>query len=936
MPARADWAVPQSRRRPATRPAHAAGPPAGTGRARRRAAGAVDLKLHSISLQNFKSFGDETTIPTGQITYLIGPNGAGKSNVLHGLETLSAIITGGDYAPEQGDYFDNDTDREMKLSAVVELSDVERQEMAARIKTRPLAISRGGLAEWLFRRLKCETSFNGTTRTHTISLTFASADLHVFMSVEHDGNRHTGRRRRIEAISTKVKLLPDLESYDAGPTATVSALLEEIDKPLASKVNDLFSGVAYTTTQRHIPKSTPVRESRGITSDGSNILNELNDLPRTKQQEFDRFLSAMTGKSLLGVEPRVRGSELVIEATEPDLRRKTPHTDFGSGHNQLVLLALQLFTKPGTIFMLAEPELHLHPRAQKQVRAGLKDASAKLQIVIETHSPVFLGTDRGETTLLITKDRGSSHITPIITDNMDVIRHELGITHYDALYHENILFVEGGSEHEAFPKFLDTLGYTHAPKTAIFNLGGVGRLRHLGPLLQYFKGEGRKVFVILDGNATARSSIATLKRDGVLDKNFLTLDKDFEDAFASKILVDAVSAMARQFGCEFDLSKDDLDHQRSEDKHVAAILRKHWKKATGHDFSKVDLAKSLAALPRRDIPDEIKGALRAAMAYLGDDTGDSPGHGYGPKTSHAPGRGKHSRKMGRPVGDPARLRPLLHYPGGAARHLLKGRNILSASSYNFAVNEYYRHLHSPLPDDEKPAVLFTACPNDLVGNADVTAPEFVEWVEATTSVEVDGRQVRVPGLEPHVDIGRLLAIDQSPRAPSGRNILTYREFQSNGLFEFGTSHLFFDRNGRGNMEMHLCHMVGEFWSFLAQARLFYRRTGLDFPFTAFASVKNSDRLRLGNYGDEVLRRLSRRSVPSGRYSPVTHRRNIPFWHAFGPDREATDEEIALAAKEMAKQVCNAYGETIPRCYNKDGSFSWDLWITVARNSTRGG
>ena len=892
------------------------------------------MKLHSISLQNFKSFGGETTIPLGQITYLIGPNGAGKSNILRGLETLSAIITGGDYEPKEGDYFNGGTDREMKLAAVVELSDAERRAIAARIDTRPLAISRGGLADWLFRRLKCETSLSGTTRAHTISLTFASEDYHVFMSAEHSGNRHTARRRRIELINTEEESLPDLESYDAGRTATVAALLEKIDKPLASKINDLFSGVAYTTTQRHIPKSTPVHESHGITPDGSNILNELNNLPRNEQLEFDKFLSAMTGKSLLGVEPRVRGSELALEATEPDLRRKTPHTDFGSGQNQLVLLALQLFAKPGTIFMLAEPELHLHPRAQKQVREGLKAASTRLQIVIETHSPVFLGTDPGEATLLITKDEGSSRIAPIITDNMDVIRDELGITHYDALYHENVLFVEGDSERVAFPKFLATLGYDYAPKIAIFNLGGVGRLRHLRPLLRYFRDEGRNVFVILDGNDAARSSIAALERDGALVKNSFVLDKDFEDAFASKTLVSVASDMARQFGCEFDLTVEDLDRQRGAGKPAASILKKHWKKSTGHDLSKVDLARSLTALQGRDIPDEIKGALRAAMTHFEKNGGGTPGHEHSPKTPRTPGFGEYSRKMGRPAGDLAGLRPRLSYPGEAARPLLEGRNVLLASSDNFAQNEHFRHLHSQLPDDEKPAVLFTACPHDLGCNADVTSPEFAEWVATTASVEVDGRQVRVPGLEPHVDIGRMLAIDWLQRAPPRRNVLAYREFQSNGLFEYGTSHFFFGRNDRGDMELHLCYMIGEFWGFLAQARLFYQRTGLDGPFTVFVSLKNSDRLRLGNHGDEVLPPRSHRVVSSS--SSVTHRRNISLRYDFKSVRGVTYEEIARVAKKAATDVCNAYGETAPRCYGRDGSFSWALWDIVAQNSTRGG
>ena len=226
--------------------------------------------------------------------------------------------------------------------------------------------------------------------------------------------------------------------------------------------------------------------------------------------------------------------------------------------------------------------------------------------------------------------------------------------------------------------------------------------------------------------------------------------------------------------------------------------------------------------------------------------------------------GEHSRRMATFIADSPRQQPPRPAIRDATKRFLQGRNVLSANPDNFAANEHYRHLFSPVPDDtKKPAALFTACPNDLVGNADVAAPEFAEWVEATASVEAGSRQVRVPGLEPHVDTGMLLAIDQSPRAPPGRNILTYRVFQSNGLFEFGTSRFFFDRNGRGNMEMHLCYTVGEFWSFLAQARLFYRKTGLDSPFTAFVSVRNSDRLRPGNYGDEALRP----TAPLGRCVP---------------------------------------------------------------------
>ena len=581
------------------------------------------MRLHSVSFKNFKSFKDETTIPLSQTTCLIGPNGAGKSNVLYGIKTLSAIIRKNEYAPTTGDYFDNDTTQEMELTAVLELSDDERRTIADRIKTQSAALSSGDLGDWLFRRLRYKISFSDQSKSHEVSLTFMDEHYHTIISIDHSNGKYTAQRRSIEMINMVGKSLPELQPIKER-SITTATLLEQIDVSLVSRMNDFFSGIVHTTTQRSIPKNTPVHESHGITSDGGNILNELHDLPREKQLKFDKLIDTMTDGSLLSVKPRVRGSSLVLEATEKGLDRKTPHTDFGSGQEQLVLLALQLFAGQGTVFMLTEPELHLHARAQKRIKKGLKAASSKLQIVIETHSPIFLGTDSDEGVVLITKDQGRSHATPISADNMDVVRHSLGIAHHDSLHHENILFVESRSEHVAFSKFLSKLGHTYAPKTAIFNLGGVGRIKHLRLLLSYFKADGRKVFVILDDNKALRSYVKSLKDDDLLDKNLFIMGKNFEDAFESATIIEAVAKMALSSGCDFPLTVDSLDGERSGDERVDAILQRHWKTATGRDFNKVDLAKLLADLPCNDIPKEIKSLLQAAMAYFEQDSSDDP------------------------------------------------------------------------------------------------------------------------------------------------------------------------------------------------------------------------------------------------------------------------------------------------------------------------
>lgn len=573
------------------------------------------LNLRGVSFQNFKSFRGETAIPLGQITCLIGPNGAGKSNVLHGMKTLAAVLAD-DYAPEPGDYFDNNTDLKMALAATVELSDKERKSIASRMKTRPTTLSRSDIGDWLFKHLNYKILFSGgTSKTHTISMTHRDAKYRTFVNTVFRNDNHTAKRRNIELIDIKSQSLPKLELYGVR-TPAIADVFEQVDETLLPRMRDLFSGIIHVTTQRSIPESTPVNEGHGITPDGSNSPNELNSLSRSEQLEFDRYLSGITDGSISTVEPRVRGSEMVLEATEPDLSRRTPRSDFSSGQEQMILLARHMFGAPSSIFMVSEPELHLHAKAQRQVYAMLRRASAKTQIIIETHSPTFLGTDQNETVLLVTKDQGQSHAVPISPDNVGVIRRELGVTHHDALSHTNILFVEGDSEYISFPKFLSTLGYKIWPKTAIFNLGGAGKIKHLRLLLSYFKADGRKAFVVLDDNRKIQPYIAQLKKNNLIDRNFFVLEKNFEDAFAPAVIMNAVGRMAQRFECQLDLTEAVLSKRASQGERVDAILQKYWRNATGYDFNKVDLANLLAELPPRDIPKEIKAALRAAMGYF--------------------------------------------------------------------------------------------------------------------------------------------------------------------------------------------------------------------------------------------------------------------------------------------------------------------------------
>ena len=323
-----------------------------------------------------------------------------------------------------------------------------------------------------------------------------------------------------------------------------------------------------------------------------------------------------------------------------------------------------------------------------------------------------------------------------------------------------------------------------------------------------------------------------------------------------------------------------------------------------------------------------KGIEVALMVEEGVREGGVLVHGREPEIFRRPEFGIHSRRVARFIaGSP---RPAPRPPpslGEAATALLEGRNILSAESADFAQNARFAGLYNGLlVDDEKPAFLFTAIPHDL-GDYDVTTDEFAGWVGSVKHLEVQGSRIPVRETYQEIDIGTLRVVKKYPGASPGKDVLTYREFLSSGLFEYGTSYLFLSRNDAGKMFLYLPYMVGEFWGFVAYARSFYQKIGMRGRFTVLLSIRNSSGLALEDHGDEAanpVRMHANMPVPAPQ-APLTGRRNIQISHTFASADGLSNEEIAGAVRKAARATCNAYGVSAPRCYDSDGRFAWNLW-----------
>ena len=272
-------------------------------------------------------------------------------------------------------------------------------------------------------------------------------------------------------------------------------------------------------------------------------------------------------------------------------------------------------------------------------------------------------------------------------------------------------------------------------------------------------------------------------------------------------------------------------------------------------------------------------------------------------------------------------------PGHSARRLLARRNVLSEKAGNFAQNRHYDLLYGgPTAGAKKPAVLFTAVPHRLGRYDAITTAGFSEWVKGIVDLEIEGNTIPLRGLEQKIDAESLTVVERRHDELPAKAVKSYREFHSTGLFEYGTSIRYLRLGGAAVPSLVLCHVVGDFWGFLLHTRLFYQKIGQDAPFTVILSVRNSSSLALGNYGDEATYprwgiKRSHTHLPADARTALLH---IRLQRDLGPAGEMTDSGIALAAKDMAREICSAYGQDAPKCYDESGQFSWDLWEMVSR------
>ena len=568
------------------------------------------MRLHSLSFRNFKSFKDETEIVLKDINYIIGPNGAGKSNILHGIQILSRLLNE-TFIPASTDYFDAKLDADMSLSFVIEMSDDDRDKIFDQTSN---------YTSNFFRLVKYKATFNNNAlKEMTLSITDSNGDFKPCVLLQsHNNNNHVLQKCTIDYSTQQI---PEIRSQTIAAVINErSQLLQKFSQEsgeLLLIIQKFFVGLAMVDSNRKSQRSVKAHETSDITLDGSNMPNEINSLRREKRPKLDEVLKKISSGDITEIDVKMESDNNVIVVYENGLENPTDHARLSSGQNQMTLFAHLLIHTLPQLVIIEEPELHLHAKAQKEMLQLIRERSTDKQFIIETHSPIFANVREGESTFLVTKIDGATEVVPVDESNMGQIRLEMGITHSDYFDNDLLCFVEGDSEHVSLPVFAKKMGYEIGVGLWWWNLSGYGNIKNLKVLLQYLNSSDRKIFLLLDKNSDAEKHLGDLVEKNLIKQEMChVLEKNFEDLFPSKHLIEITEALALDKQVQFELSADNLDKLRK-DRNVDKILEEYWKKnQKKYDYPKKELAKKLAEHDD-DIPQGVSEIIENIMKRFG-------------------------------------------------------------------------------------------------------------------------------------------------------------------------------------------------------------------------------------------------------------------------------------------------------------------------------
>jgi energy-coupling factor transporter ATP-binding protein EcfA2 len=585
------------------------------------------VPLVEFSVSGLRAFDSAGPISVGALTGIVGRNDSGKSGLLHALRLFfeppkkGLLVTDAHLKDKTREatvelaFLPSElASRSLKVDAKNPIDIVEDRLVAADGLLRArvvLAVGAEPRFELLIADVDDDALFPLALKPHDELLTLLAARDLPAKKAGKETNQEKRAALRAHATAAGVGIRESWQDASAVEKQVRTLLPEWIYFPDTARF-----GVDETPVQNQF--KSIVDKAIANVAEAQAVETAIRG---TVQAEFDKvfsFLEKMTPSvDGLTADTKVSWKKAVddISLTWSDQHGiELPYELRGAGVRRLFMVAYfqyvaadALYSKSDKkyLFAIEEPELHLHPGAQRELISALRDlGDLGHRVVFTTHSPVFASAPEYSSVVLVRRDASAAVALMPPGYNVSDLAHELGIEASDRLVGRNyVILVEGPGDVQFFDYLLRehfAAGLTGLdPEKILFlQCGGVDNLNFVATT-ECMATAGLKWAVILDSDrpsagAPCGSVAASLQSTPpasclavrVLDRSFIENYFDSADATAET----GIPCTIPQFGKGLDAAG-------------APLGQRAWgriKKAGPKIAAKMGHAKLVAAAKRAD------------------------------------------------------------------------------------------------------------------------------------------------------------------------------------------------------------------------------------------------------------------------------------------------------------------------------------------------
>lgn len=411
--------------------------------------------LQSISLQNFRCFGEiQTVVLKKGLNVIVGENDSGKSAIMDAIRIVLGTTDQGWYRVELSDFFNEDRQKEIRI--VLKFSDLSDDEQAAFLECLSYETINGTNKPCLYVHWICKylAHFQPPRTTATIST-----------GMNGDGPTLQAAARELLRVTYLRPLRDSYTNMQAGKSSRLSQIIQGIP--------DLNEGESEYVPNMDLSKLSLT----GIADLSNKLLAEHTKLKKAN----DEISEIITSKMLLrGDEVNTQFSVAGTNATESkkltalleklDLAAHSNNHPgkVGLGTSNILSMACELLLNrnAGSSFLLIEePEAHIHAQRQLRLIQSLQEEAASTeynqQIIVTTHSPILASVVKLENITIIKSARAyamDKQNTLLDSADYSFLERYLDATKANLFFAKSVIIVEGPSEELLLPTIATLMG----------------------------------------------------------------------------------------------------------------------------------------------------------------------------------------------------------------------------------------------------------------------------------------------------------------------------------------------------------------------------------------------------------------------------------------------------------------------------------------------